>query len=33
MKLFRSRIEKGHHGPDPDEEKAYALLEAQENEA
>ena len=33
MKLFRSRIQKGHHGPDPDEEKAYALLEAQENEA
>ena len=33
MKLFRSRIEKGHHGPDPDEEKAYALLEAQESEA
>ena len=33
MKLFRSRIEKGHHGPDPDEEKAYALLEAQEHEA
>ena len=33
MKLFRSKIEKGHHGPDPDEEKAYALLEAQENEA
>ena len=32
MKLFRSRIEKGHHGPDPDEEKAYALLEAAENE-
>ena len=33
MKLFRSRIEKGHHGPDPDEVKAYELLEAQENEA
>jgi HAE1 family hydrophobic/amphiphilic exporter-1 len=32
MKLFRSRIEKGHHGPDPDEEKAYALLEAAEDE-
>ena len=31
MKLFRARIEKGHHGPDPDEEKAYALLEEQEN--
>ena len=33
MKLFRSKIEKGHHGPDPDEEKAYALLEAEENKA
>lgn len=31
MKLFRAKIEKGHHGPDPDEEKAYALLEEQEN--
>ena len=33
MKLFRSKIEKGLHGPDPDEEKAYALLEAEENKA
>ena len=33
MKLFRSKIEKGNHGPDPDEEKAYALLEAEENKA
>jgi len=26
MRLFRSRVEKGHHGPDPDEEFAYARL-------
>ena len=32
MKLFRSKITGGHHGPDPDEVTAYALLEAQEKE-
>lgn len=31
MKLFRSKIEKAHHGEDPDEASAYAKLEAQEN--
>ena len=31
MKLFRSKIEKAQHGADPDEESAYAKLEAQEN--
>ncbi len=33
MKLFRSKITKGHHGEDPDEVSAYAMLEAQENNA
>ncbi len=32
MKLFRSRITGVHHGPDPDETSAYAMLEAQEKE-
>ncbi len=33
MKLFRSRIEKAHHGDDPDEVYAYARLEeAEQNE-
>ncbi len=27
MKLFRSKVEKPHHGPDPDETFAYAKLE------
>lgn len=31
MKLFRSRIEKAHHGADPDEVYAYARLEEAEN--
>jgi len=31
MKLFRSRIEKAHHGDDPDEVYAYARLEEAEN--
>ena len=30
MKLFRSKIEKAHHGADPDEESAYAKLAAEE---
>ncbi len=30
MKLFRSKVEKAHHGADPDEEYAYAQLEAEE---
>ncbi len=30
MKLFRSKIEKAHHGADPDEVYAYAQLEAEE---
>ena len=33
MKLFRSRITAGHHGEDPDEVAAYAMLEAQEKES
>ena len=33
MKLFRSKITKGHHGEDPDEVAAYAMLEAQEADA
>lgn len=33
MKLFRSKISKAHHGEDPDEVTAYAMLEAQEKEA
>ncbi|MBQ4613661.1 MAG: efflux RND transporter permease subunit [Akkermansia sp.] len=32
MKLFRSKVEKAQHGPDPDEEIAYARLEAAEEE-
>ncbi len=31
MKIFRTRIEKKHHGEDPDEVSAYKLLEEQEN--
>ncbi len=31
MRLFRSRIEKAHHGADPDEVYAYARLEESEN--
>jgi len=30
MKLFRSKVEKAHHGADPDEEFAYAKLAEQE---
>jgi HAE1 family hydrophobic/amphiphilic exporter-1 len=33
MKLFRSKITAGHHGEDPDEASAYAMLEAQEKES
>ncbi|MBQ1960645.1 MAG: efflux RND transporter permease subunit, partial [Akkermansia sp.] len=33
MKLFRSKVDKAQHGPDPDEEIAYARLEAEEEEA
>ena len=33
MRLFRSRIEKAHHGADPDEVYAYARLEESEKEA
>ncbi len=33
MKLFRSKVHKAQHGPDPDEEIAYARLEAEEAEA
>ncbi len=32
MKLFRSKVEKANHGPDPDEEYAYAQLAAEEAE-
>ena len=31
MKLFRSKVEKAHHGADPDEEFAYAKLAEDEN--
>ncbi len=31
MKLFRSKIEKAHHGADPDEESAYAKLAAEDD--
>ncbi len=30
MKIFRTRIDKKHHGADPDEQEAYRLLEEQE---
>ncbi|MBR4107694.1 MAG: efflux RND transporter permease subunit [Akkermansia sp.] len=32
MKLFRSKVEKAHHGEDPDEVLAYERLAAEENE-
>ena len=31
MKLFRSKVSKAHHGPDPDEEFAYAKLAENED--
>ncbi len=31
MRLFRSKVEKAHHGADPDEEYAYAKLAEDEN--
>ena len=31
MRVFRTKVEKGHHGPDPDEEYAYARLAEGEN--
>ena len=33
MKLFRSKVSKAQHGPDPDEEIAYSRLEAEEEAA